>query len=266
MRAEMKSYLDALHVEKVELTLEFIETLQKRHLASFSFNNMAVLLGKEISLHVEDIVQKIVVENRGGYCFEHNKLMYEVLKECGFNVRLIIGKVVNNQKLDSPRTHRITVVEFENRHYLVDVGFGYVCINAPLDINSQAVHNGYRVVENKGIYSLEIAMKEDFFRLYCFDLGKYDEADCAMGNFYSSNYPKAVFVNNTVFSLIKKGVTLSFRNNSYHKIRKEGEEVVKVTSALALYELLHQDFNIEVSHKEAEAIFRKSEGLLAPSV
>ena len=266
MREEIKSYLDALHVEKVELTLAFIETLQKRHLASFSFNNMAVLLGKEISLHVEDIVQKIVVENRGGYCFEHNKLMYEVLKECGFNVRLIIGKVVNNQKLDSPRTHRITVVEFESRDYLVDVGFGYVCINEPLDIDSTTTHNGYRIVQNEGTYSLEIAMEKSFFRLYCFDLGEYDEADCAMGNFYSSNYPKAVFVNNTVFSLIKKDVTLSFRNNSYCKISKEGEEIVEIKSASSLYELLQQDFNINISHEESERIFRKSEGFLGSSV
>ena len=56
-------------------------------------------------------VRSRVAKSLGGdYYFEHNALMYEVLKSLGFNVRILIVKVLNNQDIDSPRTHRITLL------------------------------------------------------------------------------------------------------------------------------------------------------------
>ena len=256
---DLKLYLDKLNVVKVENTLDFVQMLQKKHLAHFSFNNIAVLLGKEISLDLEDIVTKVVQNNKGGYCFEHNKLFYEVLQELGFDVHFVVGKVLlTNEQVHVPKTHRTTLLRFKNESYLVDVGFGFVCPSRPLKIHSNEVNDGYQIVkDNDGTFLLRLKTSDDFLTLYKFDQRTYSEADCTMGNFYSSNYKNAVFVNNAVISLVKKDVTHSFRNNKYHIINKTSENIKEINSAVELQKLFKDTFSLTLTNEEAKIVFNK---------
>ncbi|MDF1878152.1 arylamine N-acetyltransferase [Sulfurimonas sp. SAG-AH-194-C20] len=256
---DLKFYLDALDIQKTGHTLEFIELLQKKHLSHFSFNNIAVLLGEEISLELNDIFKKIVQENRGGYCFEHNKLFYEVLNELGFDVLFVVGKVLlTNEKIDVAKTHRVTLLSFEDELYLVDVGFGFICPNKPLSISSSTLNNSYIIEKNNDkTLSLRIQTPDGLLTLYMFDLQTYSEADCIMGNFYSSNYKDAAFVNNAVISLQHQDETLSFKNNKYHIIKKNSNEIKEISSSSKLQKLFQDVFSIMLNNEEAQIVFNK---------
>ena len=239
------SYFKRLNINPKNPSLSLVQELQKKHLETFSFNNIAVLLGKEISLNIEDVVEKIVRKNLGGYCFEHNLLMYEVLKSLGFNVRILVAKVLNNQTIDKPRTHRITLLEWENEQYIVDVGFGAMTPKMVLNINENCKQEAYRVSSfTNGTYLLELLKGDEYFSLYRFDLADYTEADCLMGNFYSSQHPNAVFVNNFVISLKLSDVTLSFRNGIYHRIFRDRTEIIEVKSVEQLRLIVNDEFGI----------------------
>ena len=251
-------YFDTIDIKKKELSLEFVHEIQKKHLSHFSFNSIAVLLGQEIFLDIEKIVEKLVVQRRGGYCFEHNALMYEILRFLGFDVRLLVGKVLNNQHIDVPKTHRITLLNFEGKEYLIDVGFGAYCPRFPVEISSLSEYDTHRLVKTEdNNYQLEIPLQNKFFTLYQFNLNKYTQADCIMGNFYSSNYKNAVFVNNLVISLIYEDRILSLRNKTYHKIYKETKEVIEILSFKQLQSILKDEFCITVSEKESKFLFEK---------
>ncbi len=234
--------------------------LQKKHLSTFSFNNFALLQGHDISLNINDIINKIVVNNQGGYCFEHNKLMHDVLKHLGFDVRCLIARVINNQDIDSPRTHRITLLNWSGENYLIDVGFGANCPTAPLSINkadeagpSSANH---RIIKNKyEDYQLEVLKDSGYYSLYTFNLDRYTEADCLVGNFYSSRHPDAVFLNNLVASLILPDMILSLTNNAYHRIGKYKTEVIEITDHLMLQEIVQRDFSYNLTKQECEGFF-----------
>ena len=77
IKKEFQEYFEKLNIQQESLSLELVSEIQKQHIANFSFNNFAVLLGKSISLEISDILNKIVTTGLGGYCFEHNK-------SCGF--------------------------------------------------------------------------------------------------------------------------------------------------------------------------------------
>jgi len=249
-------YFKKLNIDHKPPSLELVKALQKKHIATFSFNNIAVLLGKPISLGIEDIFEKIVRKNLGGYCFEHNALMYEVLKSLGFNVRILVAKVLNNQDVDSPRTHRITLLEWENEQYIVDVGFGSTTPPVVLNINNKE-EEGYKIVPlDNEIYQLELRKEDGYFICYRFDLAKYTEADCVMGNFYSSQHPNAVFVNNFVVSLILPEVTLSFRNGTYHRLGQDGTEIIEVKSVEQLQLIVNDEFFIPLGVEECRKLFR----------
>jgi N-hydroxyarylamine O-acetyltransferase len=256
------SYFKTLDIQPANPSLQLVGELQKKHLAHFSFNNIAVLLGRTISLDIDDITHKIVVENAGGYCFEHNRLMHDVLSSLGFDVRCLIARVINNQDIDSPRTHRITLLKWQGDEYLIDVGFGANCLTFPIKIGSfkegYYKQQNFRIVLNKNQdYQLEIFTKAGYYSLYIFDLNRYTEADCLAGNFYSSQHPNANFVKNLVVSLILPDKVLSLRNNVYHRIGVKNTEIININDHCKLQDILNGDFKIGVGASECELLFQK---------
>ena len=264
--AKLKSfnaYFDVLNVGPVENSLEWVAQLQQAHIANLCFNSLSVLLDEPISLDIADIYEKLVIQRRGGYCFEHNKLMHDVLLHLGFNVRILVAKVVNNQPVDSPRTHRITLLEFQGESYLVDAGFSANSPRAPikLDVGIDVTQGSYtyRLIMNAHQdYQLELKTDVDYFSFYTFNLQRYTEADCVMGNFYSCQFQKAVFKNNLVLSLIKPDVTLSVRNTSYHRIGPESTSVINIEDDKHLRFIISTDFGITLSEEACSLLYRQA--------
>lgn len=104
-----------------------LAALQEAHVCSVPFENLDVLLGRPLSLRVEEAYEKIVVNSRGGWCYQQNGLFGWVLEEIGFNVTRIAASVM--RQIDgaaADATHLCLLVnspESETR-YLIDVGFG----------------------------------------------------------------------------------------------------------------------------------------------
>lgn len=258
--SDLHAYLTDLKLTMPdELSLAFVEQLQAAHIAKYSFNSLSVLLGEEVSLDLTNVYEKIVLHGLGGYCFEHNKLAFELLKSLGYSVRLVMARVLNEQEVDRPRTHRVTLVNIDGKRYLLDVGFGADCPIAPLllqsDLEQQIGHENYRIVLRGGEYDLQIQRSDNFYTLYRFDLAEYTDADCMMGNFFSSKYPKAVFVNNLVASIKDVNQTSGIRNHVFFTRQHGIEQENLIDSAPALHSLLAEVFHVHVEMVIAEHLF-----------
>jgi len=247
------------------LSLELAKEIQQKHLFAFSFNNIAVLLGKKISTNIEDIIEKIVHKNLGGYCFEHNKLLFEALKSLGFDVSISIAKVINKKNINTPKTHRITILQFQGERYLIDAGFGaYTPMTVlKLDVTKNIQKDFHLIQKNDITYVLKFRTHNDFFVLYEFDLLKYTEEDCNQANLYSYTNPNAVFLNNLIISKKFDNQTFSYRNNCYHQISKntvkEYTKIIDIKDYITLKNIIKTDFNIDLSSNEANILFQKAE-------
>ncbi len=261
MATPLQPYLEQVNLlDPTSTSLEQIEHLQQSHLSRYSFNNISVLLGETPDLDLEAITEKVVKTGRGGYCFEHNKLMFELLKHYGYNVKMSLAKVINNQDVQVPRTHRVSIVSYNGEKYLVDVGFGYICPRTPLKLLDKANESDpYQALSNgDGSYTLSIKTPRGFFKLYTFDFADYDDADCMMGNFYSANYKDAVFTNNLVVSRITQEVTYSLRNLYFYTINDDNQECIDIENVHSLESILKTHFNIELSKNELERLFSQA--------
>ncbi|PKG41555.1 arylamine N-acetyltransferase family protein [Psychroflexus sp. MES1-P1E] len=99
--------------------------LQKKHLLNIPFENLDIHYGKKINLSIDEIYQKIIIDKRGGFCYELNGLFHYLLKQIGFNAKLISARVHTKNGEYSPEyDHLAIIVNIENNEYLVDVGFG----------------------------------------------------------------------------------------------------------------------------------------------
>jgi len=219
-------------------------------------------LQQEMPLETEFLLNKIVTQQRGGYCFEHNKLAFDVLVELGFEVRILMARVVYNRDVEVARTHRITLLTLDDQQYIVDVGFGHYGARFPvrleLGVAQEQGDNCYRIVQNdRGDYCFQIVKEGAFFTLYTFDLGNYNEADCLTGHFFSHKYPEAGFVNNLVVCRKFDDHTLSLRNGELHRLRQGGTDIEPITSAEMLHDKLIHTFGLDTDRAVAAYLYDK---------
>ena len=84
----MVDQLDSSPTEYSESTIAYLTELQRNHLASVPFANIALhySTSRTISLDPEELYESIVIKRRGGYCMEVNCLFGSMLRSLGFNV------------------------------------------------------------------------------------------------------------------------------------------------------------------------------------
>jgi len=257
-----QSYLADLSIEEGQLKVDFLNELQSKHIAQYSFNSIAVLLDQDVPLDPQSLFNKIVERRRGGYCFEHNKLVFTVLSELNFDVRLLLSKVIYNRDVEVARTHRITLLNLGEDAYIVDAGFGHLGARFPVKIELGLIQEQgdaqYRIIKNKkDEYCYQVFKDDDFFTLYTFDLQNYTESDCLLGHFYSHKHPDAAFVNNLVICRKFFNDIQSLRNNEYHHVKDGITQTTKITSIKQLHRLFTEVYELDFDIAICEFLFHK---------
>lgn len=268
LSSSLQNYISDLGLVAPEQpSIKFVKALQSAHVARYSFNSLAVVLGEEISLDLAEISQKIVSRGLGGYCFEHNKLTFELLKALGYDVQLKLARVLNNNfEREAGRTHRVTLLTLEGVSYLVDTGFGGNGPIAPLrlDINTSqtAGLDLYRVLDKgNGEYDIQVMKGEEYFTLYRFDHAIYSDADCALGHFYSYKNPNAVFLKNLMVTLKRENQTVVLVNAELTIRDCQGEHKLSIDTPQSLGSILASEFDIALEPAVVEHLFMR---FLAP--
>lgn len=264
------SYLKALNIDPDIKTLEDINKLAAAHLKAYPFGNPKILIGESVPIDLEGVYNNLVVKGRGGYCFEHNKLMYETLKLKGFDVTQHLARVVNNDVPQAPMTHRVTVLHYQGAKYLVDVGVGFrspsVVIKLEDSSDSDSTSNpaishlgiAYRALpvdSDKGVYTMQLIEKGKPFNATQFNLIENIEADFQMGNFYSYMNPEGLWRNNLVVSCNSESSINSLRNNVYFKIYADHTDQIEVTDIEQFIDIMQNDLKANYTRDELTKLF-----------
>lgn len=115
------------------------------------FENLDVMNKKHIHLVFEELFEKIILNNRGGFCFELNGLFYNLLNSLGFSVYMIEAAVYipSLSEFRYMGEHMALIVTIENELFLVDVGFGDSFRN-PISLkkrNESDISGKYRITK-----------------------------------------------------------------------------------------------------------------------
>ncbi|MGW0933538.1 arylamine N-acetyltransferase family protein [Streptomyces sp. NPDC002666] len=104
-----------------------LRELQLRHLTTVPFENLSIHLGEDIVLEEKLLLDKIVADRRGGFCYELNGAFAVLLRALGFRVTLLQARVYGEAgRLGIPYDHMALRVETDDGTgpWLADVGFG----------------------------------------------------------------------------------------------------------------------------------------------
>ena len=185
-----------------DASLAALREMHYLHPQAIPFENLDPLLRRPVKLDPASLQAKLVGVGRGGYCFEHNTLFANVLRQLGFTVREATARVRWSVPagVKTPRTHCLLFVEAEGDDYLVDVGFGGNTLTAPLKLKSRdeqkTPHEAFRLTqEDDGRVVEEAKLNGAWTPLYAFDFADTQPADYEMGNWFTSAHPNSIFVN-----------------------------------------------------------------------
>ena len=239
--------------QPVSTDIATLRGLHLHHNSAVPFENIDVVLPREIQLDEQSLVDKLVTARRGGYCFEQNGLFERALREVGFNVRSLLGRVVlANPAQMPPRTHRLLLVDLAGERWIADVGVGGQTLTAPIRLvaeEEQATPHGlYRLINDGSDWVLQFRHHEHWQSMYHFDLTAQYKADYVLGNFWSAHWPQSHFRHHLLMCRhLPDGGKLTLTNFHFtHWQDGHALEQVNLPDAEALYLVMQERFGLGV--------------------
>lgn len=246
---ELSRYLQRIQYDgDLSPGLELLCQLQEAHLLHVPFENLDIMRRVAIDLH--NTYHKIVVQHRGGFCYELNGLFYQLLKATGFSVKMVSARVYDRAKDYGPEfDHMALIVNIQGHNYLADVGFGEFAFH-PLKLLPNTNSN-----DPRGVFRIEHYDKHYFVVKKKNDSGVFipeyifTETERQLGDFYHmchyhQSSRESHFTQKRICSLPTQQGRITI-TGSVLKIT-EGDKVSQreINSDAELAELLRNYFNI----------------------
>lgn len=194
---QLGAYLERIgQIEPLRADEESLFELHRGQFFSIPFENFDIMLGRGVDCGDDAVYRKLVVNRRGGYCFELNGLMLRVLLTLGFEARPVLARV-HLTGSPSGLTHQFNLVRLGGGSWVVDVGFGAGGPRVPLRLREGVSECGRHSYELRRVNpwgwmlrTLEAGTWKDS---YSFDRSHATAADIEVGNHYTSTSPKSHF-------------------------------------------------------------------------
>jgi N-hydroxyarylamine O-acetyltransferase len=197
---QLESYLKRIgYAGSLDRNAETLTKLMRAQLFSVAFENLDVQAGKIVSLVPEQIVDKIVGQGRGGYCYEVNGLFAMALQALGFSYKFIACRPMF-YPVRRPKTHMVLLVEADGDQWICDLGFGSYGIRAPIALSAleqvqQQDFDQFRLTtEESGAYVVQAMVDGQWLSQFGFEPYASEWVDFMPANYLNSTHPDTIFV------------------------------------------------------------------------
>ena len=235
-------------------TYDVLAGILRAHTASIPFESFDVLLGRPIRLDTEGLHAKIVIGNRGGYCFEHASLMHAALEAMGFApLRHCSRVVLFEPRHESVRQHMFLTVSIGGATYVVDPGFGPFACPLPIPIDGTPVPTSaptHRLAREGNDWFLYVTRDGKQIQGWVSTMEEEYPVDFEMMNHYIATHPASFFTHNILASAVTQGGRVNIMNQGVHIIRNGAVEPMQLADRKALRALVAQHFGFDLPELE----------------
>ena len=125
MSVDISAYLDRIgYSGSTAPSPATLRAIHRAHLFAVPFENLNISLGRKIVIDEAAILNKVVMERRGGFCYELNSAFAASLRALGFQVTLLSARVARANGSEGPEFDHLTLRVDIEQPWLADVGFG----------------------------------------------------------------------------------------------------------------------------------------------
>lgn len=236
----------------VRPSLDVLNRIVALHTQVIPFENLDVLLGRPIDLGADGLARKLVQGGRGGYCFEQNGLLLDVLGAMGYVVCPLSARVRYQRARDvtPSRTHMFLRVDLEREAWIVDVGFGGFSLACAIRLwttEEQATpHEPRRIVREHDRYYHQVRLADTWHDVTEFTLEEMPLVDRELANWYTSTHPQSPFRLRLVAArALPDGQRVTLLNRELTRRRKDGAgDVTPIDTPEALLGILADEFGL----------------------
>jgi N-hydroxyarylamine O-acetyltransferase len=251
---DLPAYFDRIgYGGPAEPTLAALREVHRLHVAAIPFENLSPLMGDDVSLDLGALQAKLVRGGRGGYCYEHNTLLWAALQAMGFKVEGLAARVRWGLPEDAPprpRSHMALLVHSPEGPFVADVGFGGLTMSAPLALLpggvQQTPHEPFRLAEAEtGGYDLQAEVGGAWRTLYRFDLNPNLPADYEPMNWVAATHPASPFHSHLMGARAEPHRRLALFDARFTVREKDKPPVERTLASLnELAAVLKEDFGL----------------------
>ncbi len=255
MKIGINKYLERIKFEGIPgKNIETLKNLHKNHIFNIPFENLDIHYGNRITLDIDKLFEKIVINNRGGFCYELNGLFYELLNNIGFNAKMVSGRVKNLKQKDmfNPEfDHMLIVVDLDGL-WLADVGFGDSFIE-PLKIELNTIQKQYgklyKIIRHDEKYLRLMSSKDNkhFLEEFLFTLEERTLNEFqAMCNYHQTS-PESIFTQKKVCTIATSDGRITLGNSKLIITRYNKKNEIELKSEEEFNEKLKEYFNMAIN-------------------
>jgi len=244
------AYLKRIGLSGADLAndLPTLRRLQHAHLLAVPFENLDIHWKRPIVLDLERFYDKIVVEGRGGFCYELNGLFNELLKTLGFQTRLISARVFNGTGHGPEFDHAAIVVTIGEEEFLADVGFGDFATE-PLRFElgeEQQDPAGVFVIRKFDDEYFQVSKQshDEWKREYIFKDIPRDLSEFAEMCDFQQYSPESHFTKGKLCSILTDDGRKTLTDNKFIVHKADGKQEDPVISSQDFDRILADEFNI----------------------
>lgn len=257
----LESYLNIDNSEIDAPTLEALNYYTEHYMSTVPFENIDVQNKVRISVAIDDIYDKIVHQNRGGYCYELNHLFQRYLREKGFDVRIVSATIhTPGGGRSQPGSHVSLVVCIDGIDYVADVGFGDLPLHV---IPITTVENTQNIKDKSGTFRaiFQNEQHDSFFvqkwednhwnTKYEAGLASKRIQDFSENIEYNQTNPNSIFVKRLIITMPKSYGRVTMSQNHLTITKGDKKEKTKITSQ-NYRSILKEYFNLDVTIQRLE--------------
>lgn len=252
---KLDNYLRRIDYRKTpKNNLQTLNELHKKHLFSIPFEDLDIHLKKPLQIEVEALYQKIIVEKRGGFCYELNFLFYNLLKEIGFDCHIVSASIYDKREnLAGQFDHLAIIVQLEEK-WLVDVGYGNL-FTEPMKIPSKIDNYVYKDRDaiykihplNESNYILSESRKGyKFKKIYAFETipRKIEEFDEQID--FKQHSEESYFVKNRICTLPTEEGRITLFNTKFIKTIGQEKQERTIQNDEEFYQIVRDEFDMNI--------------------
>ncbi|MBQ4354350.1 MAG: arylamine N-acetyltransferase [Clostridia bacterium] len=171
------------------------------------YENLDILRSVPLSLDYGDLYEKIVVNGRGGYCFELNGFLGEVYRSLGYEVTEYMARYLRGETEVPMRRHRVLrVTGTEGIPMICDAGIGQSAFRLPLEMREGFIGEQFGEVykvEKEPFFGWVISdlHKGEWRRFYAFTEEEQLNIDYIMPSFWCEHAAQSPFTSAEMFSI-----------------------------------------------------------------
>ena len=201
---EIRQYYNRIGLEYDEnepRDIALLNKLQHAHVTTVPYENTEIVDRHPLSLEKADLFQKVVVEHRGGYCFELNGIFGDLLRSLGFEITEHFGRFLRGESEPPKPRHRVLAAYLGDKKYICDVGVGSKAPRYPLliapGVEQEQFGEIYKIETDDFLGTVVTEKTENGFEpFFSFNDAPAINKDFITPSYYCENHPDSIFLVN----------------------------------------------------------------------